>query len=51
MYARLNESILLRTTLTGFVPEALSEKETRPASKRNIDVGYRARRVPFFFRK
>ena len=48
MYARLNESILLRTTLTGFVPEALSEKETRPVSKRNIDVGYRARRVPFF---
>jgi len=48
MYARLNESILLRTTLTGFVPEALSEKETKPVSKRNIDVGYRARRVPFF---
>jgi len=48
MYARLNEGILLRTTLTGFVPEALSEKETKPVSKRNIDVGYRARRVPFF---
>ena len=48
MYARLNESIMIKTTLTGFVPEALSEKETRPVSKRNIDVGYRARRVPFF---
>ena len=48
MYARLNERIALRTTLTGFVPEALFEKETKPISKRNIDVGYRARRVPFF---
>ena len=48
MYARLNENIVLRTTLTGFVPEALSEKETKPISKRNIDVGYRARRVPFY---
>ena len=48
MYVRLNERIALRTTLTGFVPEALFEKETKPISKRNIDVGYRARRVPFF---
>ena len=48
MYARLRESIILKTTLTGFVPEALTEKEIKPISKRNIDVGYRARRVPFF---
>ena len=34
------------TTLTGFVPEHLIEKEVIPFESRNIDIGYRARKVP-----
>ena len=48
MYARLNESIITHTTLTGYVPEVFHNAETKPISKRIIDVGYRARKCPFF---
>jgi hypothetical protein len=48
MYASLNENIIIHTTLTGYVPEAFHNVKTRQISKRAIDVGYRARKCPFF---
>jgi hypothetical protein len=35
------------TTLTGFVPEALTGREVPPIRERTIDVSYRARRPPY----
>jgi len=36
------------TTLTGFVPEALTRRRVRPLRARHVDVAYRARRLPFW---
>jgi hypothetical protein len=35
-------------TLTGYVPENLRERAVRPIAERPIDVGYRARDLPFW---
>ena len=48
IYASLEGKVALSTTLTGYVPEQLSGVETKPLSKRSVDVGYRARKCPFF---
>jgi hypothetical protein len=48
LYSRLNKSILIHTTLTGYVPDTFANIETRIISQRKIDVGYRARKCPFF---
>ena len=34
------------TVLTGYVPEALTQRTVLPMAKRPIDVGYRARKLP-----
>lgn len=36
-------------TLTGYVPEALLDRPIRPLDDRKIDVGYRARDLPFWY--
>jgi hypothetical protein len=36
-------------TLTGYVPENLLGRPTRPLSERPMDIGYRARDLPFWF--
>ena len=51
MYASLNENIILKTTLTGYVPEGICDILLNPTSQRTIDVGYRARKCPFFLGK
>jgi hypothetical protein len=48
IYASLEGKVALSTTLTGYVPEQLSGVKTKPLSERPIDVGYRARKCPFF---
>lgn len=48
IYASLEGKVALSTTLTGYVPEQLSEVKTKPLTERPIDVGYRARKCPFF---
>ena len=48
MYEGLNQDIILKTTLTGYVPEKLYESKLKPISGRKIHVGYRARKCPFF---
>jgi len=48
IYASLGGKVALSTTLTGYVPEQLSGVKTKPLSERSIDVGYRARKCPFF---
>lgn len=49
IYAGLNGEVSLVTTLTGYVPEALTELKTKPIAQRSIDVGYRARKCPFWY--
>lgn len=49
IYAGLNGEVSLITTLTGYVPEALANVETKPIAERSIDVGYRARKCPFWY--
>lgn len=49
IYAGLNGEVSLVTTLTGYVPEALTELKTNPIAQRSIDVGYRARKCPFWY--
>lgn len=44
----------IKHTLTGYVDDALvklAKKITKPESKRTIDIGYRARPLPFFLGK
>jgi len=36
-------------TLTGYVPDNLRERPIKPLRERTIDVGYRARDLPFWF--
>jgi hypothetical protein len=36
-------------TLTGYVPDNLIGRPLRPLAERNIDVGYRARDLPFWY--
>ena len=48
IYASLEGKVSLSTTLTGYVPEQLSQVSTKPTAERSIDVGYRARKCPFF---
>jgi hypothetical protein len=48
LYSRLNKTIIIHTTLTGYVPDTFANIETRKISQRKIDVGYRARKCPFF---
>jgi hypothetical protein len=36
-------------TLTGYVPESLAARPLRPIASRTVDVGYRARDLPFWF--
>lgn len=51
MYASLDQNIILNTTLTGYVPEGAYDIKLNPISERTIDVGYRARKCPFFLGK
>ena len=48
IYESLEGKVALSTTLTGYVPEPLSGVQTKPLGKRPVDVGYRARKCPFF---
>lgn len=45
------KDVTIYQTLTGFVPENLVNYPTVPISERTIDVGYRAREVPFWWGK
>lgn len=47
MYASLGSGVLIRTTLTGYVPARLEKVRVRNYAERQIDIGYRARKVPF----
>ncbi len=51
IYAPLEGRVKLVPTLTGYVPENLVKVKTKPLSQRSIDVGYRARKCPFFLGK
>ena len=51
MYANLDKNIILKTTLTGYVPEDSYDIELNPLLNRTVDVGYRARKCPFFLGK
>ena len=51
MYASLRPSIEIRTTLTGYVCERWEKTKIKEFSNREIDVGYRARKCPFFLGK
>ncbi len=51
MYGSLNKDITIHTTLTGYVPEKFYSNELKPISKRATDIGYRARKVPFYLGK
>jgi len=48
IYASLEGKVALSTTLTGYVPEQLTGVKTKPLAKRSVDIGYRARKCPFF---
>jgi len=48
IYASLEGKVGFTTTLTGYVPEQLYGVKTKAMSKRSVDVGYRARKCPFF---
>jgi len=48
LYHSLDRNTQLLTTLTGYVPEALPKNKCKPMQDRTIDVGYRARKCPFF---
>lgn len=48
IYDSLDGKVILCTTLTGYVPEQLSGVKSKPMDQRSIDVGYRARKCPFF---
>ena len=48
IYVSLEGKVALSTTLTGYVPEKLSGAKRKPLSERPIDIGYRARKCPFF---
>jgi len=48
IYAAFEDKLKFHTTLTGFVPEALIDIEAKPIANRTIDVGYRARKCPFW---
>ncbi len=45
---RLGNQVQLRSTLTGFVPEAMERVVLQPIKGRPIDVGYRARKCPYW---
>ena len=51
MYASLRPSVEIRTTLTGYVCERWAKTKIKEFSNREIDVGYRARKCPFFLGK
>jgi len=51
MYASLRPSVEIRTTLTGYVCERWEKTKIKEFSNREIDVGYRARKCPFFLGK
>lgn len=51
IYHKLVPNIQLITTLTGYVPEKLLKVKRKSISERNIHVGYRARRLPFWYGK
>jgi len=51
MYAPLLPSVEIRTTLTGYVCERWEKTKIKEFSNREIDVGYRARKCPFFLGK
>jgi hypothetical protein len=38
----------LRSTMTGYVPEALAQHIVKPISERSIDVFYRGRKLPYW---
>ena len=40
-------NIKKQTVLTGYVPESLLTLEVLPYAERSIDVGYRARKLPY----
>lgn len=40
--------VTLVETLTGYVPSAWLDRPARPIATRTVDVGYRARRVPYW---
>jgi hypothetical protein len=48
LYGRLRENnVRLETTLTGYVPRALSHARTKPIAQRAVHVAYRTRELPF----
>lgn len=48
MYASLTPSVEIRSNLTGYVSERWEKIKIKKFSSREIDVGYRARKLPFF---
>lgn len=48
IYSSLQGKVRLLTTLTGYVPEKLRGSKGKAMTERNIDVGYRARKCPFW---
>lgn len=48
MYAALSPGVEIHSTLTGYVSDACSSPAFKPYRDRGIDVGYRARKLPFF---
>ena len=48
IYSSLQGKVKLLTTLTGYVPEKLKCLNGKAMSERRIDVGYRARKCPFW---
>ena len=49
IYKGLDGKVELIPTLTGYVPESLVGVERKTISERKIDVGYRARELPFWY--
>lgn len=51
MYALAGNNVDIYTTLTGYVGERWENTEVKEYSCRSIDIGYRARKCPFFLGK
>tara|TARA_A100001015_G_C15043100_1_gene741277 strand:+ start:2274 stop:3587 length:1314 start_codon:yes stop_codon:yes gene_type:complete len=49
IYSGLNRNIKIETVLTGYVPENLINIEVPLTSEREVDIGYRARKCPFWY--
>ena len=49
IYSDLNSRVKIETVLTGYIPENLINVDTPNLSDRRIDIGYRARKCPFWY--